>query len=403
MNVRPQSIRQVGSGKNTARRLQRRPVVGIAAFLGAVLLFATGPLQRVDGAPVRSATTNHPPAGLQFAVDKLVADGQPGVIVMTRRGNDISHLTAGVADQATGEPMQPLDRVHIGSITKTFVATVVLQLVAERRLSLHDSVQRWLPGVLVGHGYHPDRITIREFLQHTSGLRDYVNTPGWETPQVLERIWRPRQLVAAALRLGPPLSGWNYSDTNYILLGMLIRRVTGHTPMAEIQRRILNPLGLRDTSFPLTSKKIPAPHAHGYIGTLDVTNLASPSIAWTAGAMISTVDDVARFYHALLTGKLLPPAEQHELLSTIPVNDIGELFPEHYGLGIYRVHLPCGTTWGHDGGYPGFKTFSYTSPNGKRQAVMVFNGFRMFLSKYNPVFRHDLTVATDIAFCAADA
>jgi D-alanyl-D-alanine carboxypeptidase len=120
--------------------------------------------------------------------------------------------------------------------------------------------------------------------------------------------------------------------------------------------------------------------------------------------MISTVDDVARFYRALLTGKLLPPPEQRELLTTIPVDDPGELFSEHYGLGIYRVHLPCGTAWGHDGGYPGgFKTFSYTSPNGERQAVMVFNGVQMFFGKYNPVFRHDLTVATDIAFCAAAA
>jgi D-alanyl-D-alanine carboxypeptidase len=403
VNVRPQSIRQVGSGKDTARWLQRRPV-GIAAFLGAVLLFATGPLQRADGAAVRSATANDPPAGLQLAVDKLVADGQPGVIVLTRRGTDVSHLTAGVADQATGRPMQPRDRVHIASITKTFVATVVLQLVAERRLSLQDSVQRWLPGVVVGHGYRPDRITIGELLQHTSGLRDYVDTPGWVTPQVLERTWRPRQLVAAALRLGPPLSGWNYSNTNYILAGMLIRRVTGHSPITEIRRRILLPLGLRDTSFPLTSKRIPGPHAHGYIGTHDVTDLVNPSVTWTAGAMISTVDDVARFYRALLTGKLLPPPEQRELLTTIPVHDPGELFPEQYGLGIYRVHLPCGTAWAHDGGYPGgFKTFSYTSPNGERQAVMVFNGFQMFLGKYNPLFRHDLTVATDIAFCAADA
>src|SRR5262249_372071 len=78
-------------------------------------------------------------------------------------------------------------------------------------------------------------------LQHTSGLRDYVNTPGWETPQVLERTWRPRQLVAAALRLGPPLSGWNYSNTNYILAGMLIRRVTGHSPITETRRTILLP------------------------------------------------------------------------------------------------------------------------------------------------------------------
>ena len=116
--------------------------------------------------------------------------------------------------------------------------------------------------------------------------------------------------------------------------------------------------------------------------------------------MISTVDDVARFYRALLTGRLLPPAQQRELLSAMPVNDSGELFAEHYGLGIYRVHLPCGTAWGHDGGYPGgFKSFAYTSPDGSRQATMVYNDFKMSDGTDNPVFRHDVLHATEIAFC----
>jgi D-alanyl-D-alanine carboxypeptidase len=106
--------------------------------------------------------------------------------------------------------------------TKTFVATVVLQLAAEGRLSLNDSVQKWLPGVITGHGYHPARITIRELLQHTSGLRDYMSDPRAQTPQALAKTWRPRQLVDAALRLGPPVPGWLYSNTNYILLGMII-------------------------------------------------------------------------------------------------------------------------------------------------------------------------------------
>jgi len=102
--------------------------------------------------------------------------------------------------------------------------------------------------------------------------------------------------VNIALRLGPPVHGWLYSNTNYILLGMIIQKVTGHSPITEIRHRILVPLGLHATSFPLTSKQIPAPYAHGYYGPLDVTNLVSPSTTWTAGAMISTVNDVARFY-----------------------------------------------------------------------------------------------------------
>ena len=120
--------------------------------------------------------------------------------------------------------------------------------------------------------------------------------------------------------------------------------------------------------------------------------------------MISTVDDVARFYRALLTGRLLPPAQQRQLLAAVPVVDTGELFAEHYGLGIYRVHLPCGTAWGHDGGYPGgFKTFVYTSPDGSRQAVMVYNDFKMSMpppaGTGTPAFQRDVKKATEIAFC----
>jgi D-alanyl-D-alanine carboxypeptidase len=202
--------------------------------------------------------------------------------------------------------------------------------------------------------------------------------------------------------------GWLYSNTNYILLGMLIQKVTGHSPITEISRRILVPLGLRDTSFPLTSKQIPAPYAHGYYGPMDVTNLVNPSVAWTSGAMISTVGDIARFYRALLTGRLLPPAEQRELLTTIPVDDTGELFPEHYGLGIYSVQLSCGTAWGHDGGWPGgFKAIAYTSLDGSRQAVMVFNSYTMSVSPPagtgTAAFRRVEKQALEIAFCGTRA
>ena len=345
-----------------------------------------------------------PPAGLQRAAGQLVADGVPGVIIVTRRGQRVSDVVAGLADKAADQPMRPQDRVHIGSITKTFVATVVLQLAAEGRLSLNDSVQKRLPGVITGYGYHPAQITIRQLLQHTSGLRDYAADPRFQTPQALEKMWRPQQLVNIALRLGLPVHGWLYSNTNYILLGMIIQKVTGHSPITEIRHRILVALGMRDTSFPLTSKQIPGPHAHGYYGPIDVTNLVNPSTAWTAGAMISNVHDVARFYRALLTGRLLPPAQQRELLTTIPVDDPGELFAEHYGLGIYRVQLPCGTAWGHDGGYPGgFKTFAYTSPDGSRQAVMIYNDFKMSIpppaGTGAPAFQRDVKKATEIAFC----
>ena len=375
--------------------------VGLATAGSSAYAFAAGAGsgQEVSG----RAVSSQPPARLQQAADQLVADGVPGVIIMTRRGQQVSNVVAGLADKATGQPMQPQDKVRIGSITKTFVATVVLQLAAERRLSLNDSVQKWLPGVITGHGYHPAQITIRQLLQQTSGIQDYTSAPGFLTEANLAKTWQPQQLVDIALRLGPPVHGWLYSDTNYILLGMIIQKVTGRSPVTEISRRILVPLGLRDTSFPLTSKQIPAPYAHGYFGSLDVTNLISPSIAWTAGGMISTVDDVARFYRALLDGRLLPPAQQRELLATIPVNDTGELFAEHYGLGIYSVQLSCGTAWGHDGGIIGFKTFAYTSPDGNRQAVIVYNDYKKSVpppaGTGTAAFQRDVKKATEVAFC----
>jgi D-alanyl-D-alanine carboxypeptidase len=384
----------------------RRSVLRVSGVLTAVLLVAggTSAYAFAPRPPSGQAVSGKPPAGLRQAADQLVADGVPGVIFMTRRGQQVAHVVAGLADKAAGQPMEPRDRVHIGSITKTFVATVVLQLAAERRLSLDDSVQKLLPGVINAPGYNPAKIIVRQLLQQTSGIRDYASEPGFLTPQNLAKTWQPQQLVDIALRLGPPVHGWLYSNTNYILLGMIIQKVTGQSPVTEISRRILVPLGLHATSFPLTSTQIPSPYAHGYYGSLDVTGVVNPSAAWTSGAMISTVDDVARFYRALLTGRLLPPAQQRELLSTIPVDDSGELFAEDYGLGIYRVQLSCGTAWGHDGGWPGgFKTIAYTSRDGNRQAVMVYNDFKM--SEPPPAgtgtvaFQHDEKKALEIAFC----
>ena len=390
----------------------RWSVLRVTGVLIAVLLVAAASSAYAFAARPESgqevsgrAVSGKPPAGLQRAAGQMVTDGVPGVIIMSRLGHDVSSVLAGLADKATGQPMQLQDRVHIGSITKTFVATVVLQLAAERRLSLDDSVQKLLPGVIAGHGYDPARITVRQLLQQTSGIRDYLDDPVFQTVQGLAETWQPQQLVDIALRLGPPVHGWLYSNTNYILLGMIIQKVTGQSPVTEISHRILVPLGLRDTSFPLTSTQIPGPYAHGYYGSLDVTNAVNPSSAWTAGAMISTVGDVARFYRVLLAGRLLPPAQQRELLAAIPVDDSGELFAEHYGLGIYRVQLSCGTAWGHDGGWPGgFKTIAYTSRDGSRQAVMVYNDFKM--SEPPPAgtgtaaFQRDNKKALEIAFCS---
>jgi D-alanyl-D-alanine carboxypeptidase len=389
--------------RSSARRRVPR-ITGVAMVAGGLSGCAYA-AQSGSGRQVSAQSVpGRPPAGLQEVANQMVAAGAPGVIIMSRNGRQVSHVVAGLADMATRQPMQPQDKVYIGSITKTFVATVVLQLAAEGRLSLDDSVQQPLPGMITGHGYDPARITVRQLLQQTSGIRDYVDASGFMTVEGLRKTYQPRQLVDIGLSLGPPLHGWNYSNTNYILLGMIIQKVTGQSPGTEISRRILTPLGLRDTSFPLTGTQITAPYAHGYQGSVDATKLVNPSAEWTAGAMISTVDDVATFYRALLTGRLLPHAQQRELMATIPVDDTGELFAEHYGLGIYSVQLSCGTAWGHDGGVPqGYKAIAYTSQDGSRQAVMVYNSYSMSVpppvGTGTAAFERDQRTALEIAFC----
>jgi D-alanyl-D-alanine carboxypeptidase len=356
-------------------------------------------------APDATASTRSGPfTGLQAQANRLVADGAPGVIVYDRRGHEVAHVTAGLARKPDaagdpGEPMRARDKVHVGSVTKTFVSVVVLQLVAEHRLSLDDSLERLLPGSVHGHGYDPAKITVRELLQQTSGLHDYVE--GLTDIGQLERVWQPQELVDQALVQGPPISGWYYSNTNYVLLGMIVEKVTGHRLGAELGRRILGPLRLRDTSFPVDDPAMPRPYAHGYWGQFgDVTTRVNPSGSWAAGAIVSTVDDTARFYRALLSGRLLPPAQLREMQDVMPVDDPTVFYGPHYGLGIYRFQLPCGTAWGHDGGYPGgFKTWTYTSPDATKQVVIVWNDFGLDYSPANPTVRADVQQLTETAFC----
>src|SRR5262249_8969943 len=154
--------------------------------------------------------------------------------------------------------------------------------------------------------------TLRQLLQHTSGLGDYVQDPRlYADPS---RQWKPAELVGIAMEK-PPVSApgeeWHYTDTNYVIAGMVIEKVTHHSAAAETGRRSLRPLVPSKPWFPLHRRNFPGPYVHGYWDDYgDVSTMVSPSMAWTSGAIISTVDDVARFHRALFTGRLLPAAEQ---------------------------------------------------------------------------------------------
>jgi len=374
-------------------RILAAPIVGVVLAGGTV------------AATAAPAPSDAPPSALQADLDRVVADGIPGMIVLERQGNQVRHATAGVGNLRTGGPIRATDRFRIGSNSKSFVSTVMLQLEAEHRLRLTDTVEHWLPGVVPNGG----AITIRELLNHTSGIPEYG-----DVPFVLQNRYRtlqPIDLVRHALAqppLFPPGTGWSYSNTNYVLLGMIISRVDHlpeqYAPVWEIYRRIIAPLGLTHTSFPVTDPGIAGPHPRGYIidppseyhlpGITDATQW-NPSWAWTAGAIISTADDLARFHRALITGQLLPSAQQHELLDAVPEAEGGDSV--EYGLGVMHAQTPCGDAWGHEGDFPGYQSVSLTSPDGTRQAVLFGN--RESDSNTEQMQR-DLATALFTAFCS---
>ncbi|GHJ02941.1 D-alanyl-D-alanine carboxypeptidase [Streptomyces olivaceus] len=351
----------------------------------ATLWMAVCALALAGASPVAAAqqAPHSPPAGFEEALDQTVADGFPGVVAYTRQGQRESRVAAGVADTASGERARPDQRFRIASNTKSFVSTVLLQLEGEQSLSLDDSVERWLPGVVRGNGNSGENITVRQLLNHTSGIYDPTTEPEFFAPYLEDHDWdhvyTPREVISQAVRHEPlfaPGDGWSYSNTNYLLAGLVIEAVTDHPASTEIQRRILGPLGLKNTSFPLTDPDIHGTHLHGYdLSGRDVTRF-SPSYDWTAGAMISTVDDLARFHRALFSGELLRPAQQSALLTTVRFPDAPA-----YGLGVQRMDIPCGSernpeptgAWETDGGGPGFTSVSLTTADGGRQLVLAAN------------------------------
>ena len=205
------------------------------------------------------------------------------------------------ASPLAGDGIDRSDHFRAGSITKTFIATVVLQLAAEHRLSLSDTVDAHLPDLVRGAGNDGSQLTLRALLTHTSGLYDFTADTMGTVPVT------PLQAVRIALTHPPAAPGrYAYSNTNYVLLGMVIEQVTGHSYATEAERRILTPLRLTGTSFPGTRVSLPSPHGRAYAADgSDVTDL-DPRVAGAAGELVTTLADLDRFYSALLAGELLP-------------------------------------------------------------------------------------------------
>ncbi len=372
----------------------RRTVLGALAAALLVSPAATGPAIAAPQPPAPDGTG----ALLQQLLDAMHAAGMPGVFAQVRDGSRTWNLAAGVADVDTGRPVRPHFQHRVGSIEKTFVATTILQLAGEHRVRLDAPIGRYLPDVLPGRLSR--QVSVRMLLNHTSGLADYedVLLSGNQAIERLQfRTFTPRELIAIGLSrplTNAPGERWSYSNTNYIIAGLLIERLTGRPYAREISRRILRPLGLRHTYFPGTNPYIRGPHMAAYVpwpdGTLRDFSVFNMSWAWAAGEMISTAADLNRFYRALLTGRLLGPALLAQMQTTVAV-DPGMPEAAGYGLGIAWLATPCGRFWGHGGGVVGQTTNSYHSTDGRRQVTQGEN-----LSQYaTPGEVHPIDPARD--------
>ncbi|WP_426363596.1 serine hydrolase domain-containing protein [Streptomyces sp. E-08] len=324
--------------------------------------------------PTASAAAR--PDTVREGLEALVRGGQPAALAsVTDRAGRLRTYTAGVGDLATGAKVPVDGQVRIGSNTKTFTAVVALQLVGEGRISLDAPVDRYLPGLVRGKGIDGRRITVRQLLQHTSGLPEYGNHISDDA--IRDRYYDPRDLVDIALKypaVFAPGTRWSYSNTNYVVAGLIIQKVTGRPLAEEIDRRVVEPLALRHTYFPAPGDRtVREPHPKGYRVTAAGEPLREyteidPSAAWAAGQMISTNSDLNRFFTALLGGRLLPPAQLAQMRTTVPVADTGA----HYGLGLMSRPLSCGGVyWGHGGDIVGYETRGGVTDDGRAANIAV--------------------------------
>jgi D-alanyl-D-alanine carboxypeptidase len=348
-----------------------RANLSMLAAATAIALLTTGS-SLAPAAPTAKPTER---VRLQKLLDALVAAGVPGAIVLVRHGERTIRLASGYGNLAPRTPMRATDRFRIGSETKTFVATVVLQLVGERKLTLQDTVERWLPGI-VPNGR---AITVHQLLNHTSGLFDYAEDKAFEAQlDNPTKTWTPSQLVRLAVAHKPlfaPGAKHSYSNTGYILLGLIVEKATSHPLAQELRQRIFAPLRLRATSFE-TKPRIAGRHAHGYTRfhkpRLTDISVISPSIMGAAGAIVSTADDLTRFHRALFGGRLLRPALLAAMKTTVSVPMAHGR--QAYGLGLIMSRYgPCGVFWGHGGETFGYETFTDSRSDGKRDLVIALN------------------------------
>ncbi|MFE6099914.1 serine hydrolase domain-containing protein [Streptomyces laurentii] len=353
-----------------SRGRRRKALLAVTVLTGAVM---------TTGALFPPAASAAKPDTVQNSLNALVADDRmPAALAsVTDRDGRTRHYTAGIGDLKTGAKVPKDGQVRAGSNTKAFTAVVALQLVAEKKIALDAPVDTYLPGLLRGEGIDGRHITIRQLLQHTSGLPEYLDKGAILDDR--QRYYEPRELLDSALAQKAhfsPGAKWEYINTNYLVAGLIIQKVTGRPLGEEINRRVVDRIGLRHTSFPTPGDMaIHEPHPKGYHRDTagspwrEVTEL-DPSWGWAAGAVVSTNSDLNRFYTALLGGELLPPAQLAQMRTTVPAEARGP--GVRYGLGLTSTPLSCGGVyWGHGGTALGYRTRGGVTEDGRAAGIAV--------------------------------
>ncbi|MFH8384268.1 serine hydrolase domain-containing protein [Kitasatospora sp. NPDC018058] len=326
---------------------------------------------------------------LDAAIQRVMSQASvPGVSVGIITPGGTYQKSFGVADKTAGTPMDPGLLGRIGSETKTFTATAVLQLVDQGKVSLDDPISQYVDGVPGGAG-----ITVRQLGEMRSGLFPYSSDPDFVNTLINDpnRVFTPDQLLAYGYKhpaVFPPGAQFQYNNSNYILLGKLIENV-GRKPADDLLKdQVFTPASLGRTSFPVDGT-MPVPYAHGYTdqtpnGDLqDATNW-NPSWAWTAGAAISTLADLESWAKTVATGTLLSPATQAQRLKTLPTGDPGVT----YGFGLFDNN-----GWiGHNGSMPGYESVAVYMPETQSTLVMLLNTDALYQgSEPSSLFANEIT------------
>ncbi|MFF0479054.1 serine hydrolase domain-containing protein [Streptomyces sp. NPDC004284] len=352
----------------------------IAALAAGVVPAAGASASPLSPAAAASSSAPAPDmGGVVAALNSARADGAPGAMARFSGPEGVESRTVGVRDRVSGAPMDIRARFRIGSVSKTFSTVVLLQLVEEGRLELDAPVDRYLPGLLPD-----DRITVRHLLTHRSGLADYTNAmfadtvPGFEA--VRNRVFGYRELVGLSLdepRTGRPGAAYKYSNTNFVVVGMLIEKLTGGPVSKAYEQRVFEPLGLRDTSYVHPDTRIEGLHVRGYLHPDadgdPLVDSTEQTVSWaqSAGAVISSPADLNTFTSALMGGRLLSPAMLEAMTTVTPADTTGTRF---YGLGLRRYDLSCGTrVYGHTGTVQGFYTYAFSTRDGLRSLSAMAN------------------------------